>query len=36
MVIKDRPVCTKCGSRFVYVLRNGDVVCRGCGNVDKK
>ncbi len=36
MVTKERPICKKCGSKFVYVRINGDVVCRGCGHVEKK
>jgi formylmethanofuran dehydrogenase subunit E len=24
--------CDKCGSHYVYVLKDGQVICRRCGN----
>lgn len=35
MVTKNKPVCSKCGSKFTYVRIKGDIVCRACGHVTK-
>jgi hypothetical protein len=31
---KERPVCKKCGSGYIYVRLGGTVVCRACGHVE--
>lgn len=28
--VRENLICDKCGSRFVYVLANGEIVCRRC------
>ena len=33
--LKEKPTCGKCGSNFVYVRTNGEIVCRRCGQVTK-
>jgi DNA-directed RNA polymerase subunit RPC12/RpoP len=30
-----RPKCVKCQSKFVYILKDGTVVCRACGHREK-
>ena len=36
MAIKEKPICKSCGSKFTYVRIDGTVVCRACGNIEKK
>ena len=31
----DRPKCEKCDSGFVYIRKEGTLVCRRCGHLTK-
>ena len=31
-----KPVCPKCGSSYIYIRINGEIVCRRCGYVENK
>jgi DNA-directed RNA polymerase subunit RPC12/RpoP len=31
----DRPKCKKCESGFVYIKKDGSIVCRRCGYITK-
>lgn len=34
--IFEKKRCSKCGSASVYTWRDGTVVCKSCGNTEKK